>query len=460
MINGLSEENLIKKTEKNMKINVLSGVFALALVIGFSVNSYAQCKAWTWPDVPEQKVKAEEKKVLYEDALKNKSYKQAQGPLNWLLVNTPKLNTSIYINGAEIYDALANEEKDPARKQNYADSLLIVYDMRIQNCGEEATVLNRKALAYFKYNYNNQAKLADILAMFDRVFELNGNNVMDGTIIPYMQAVRVNKLKLKTLTDEQIFQRYDVLTNVISEKIKKAQADNKPIEKYKQFQNDIDAILLTIVPVTCEMVKKNLEPKFKQNPTDIGLAKKIFTFMLQGKCTDDPLWLEAGTVIHENTPAPERDCGLAKNLGIKYMAKENYDKAEELLKEAQTLCKEASDKGDVLMYLGSLEARKGNKNGARDLFQQAGTKEAYEKIGDLYYNSFNDCSKKESMADDRLVYLIAYDWYQKAGASDKMAASKKQFPSKEEIFLVNYVAGSTVKVGCWINETTTIRTRD
>jgi tetratricopeptide (TPR) repeat protein len=443
-----------------MKINVLSGVFAMALMIGFSYNSYSQCKEWKWPEVPEQKVKAEENKVLYEDALRNKSYKQAQTPLNWLLTNAPQLNTSIYINGAEIYDALASAEKDPARKQAYADSLLIIYDLRIKNCGEEPTVLNRKVLSFFKYNFNNTAKLADILAMFDKVFELNGNNVMDGTLVPFMQAVRVNKLKLKTLTDDQIFQRYDLIMNVLDAKIKKAQTEGKSIDKYTTFRNDIDAILITIVKVDCDFVKKNLEPKFRKNPTDIALAKKIFTFMLQGKCTDDPLWLEAGTIIHENTPAAERDCGLAKNLGIKYLAKENYDKAEELIKEAQTLCTDAADKGDVLMYLGSLEARKGNKNGARELFQQAGTKEAFEKIGDLYYNSFNDCSKKESMADDRLVYLIAYDWYQKAGAQDKMAAAKKQFPSKEEIFLVNYAAGSTVKVGCWINETTTIRTRD
>jgi tetratricopeptide (TPR) repeat protein len=443
-----------------MKINVLSGVFAMALMMGFSFNSYSQCKEWKWPEVPEQKVKAEENKVLYEDALRNKSYKHAQIPLNWLLTNAPQLNTSIYINGAEIYDALATAEKDPARKQAYADSLLIIYDQRIKNCGEEPTVLNRKVLSYFKYNFNNTAKLADILALFDKVFELNGNNVMDGTLVPYMQAVRVNKLKLKTLTEDQIFQRYDLLTNVIDAKIKKAQSEGKPIEKYKTFQNDIDAILMTIVTVTCDMVKKNMEPKFKANPTDIGLAKKIFTFMLQGKCTEDPLWLEAGMAIHQATPAPERDCGLAKNLGLKYMVKEDFQKAEELLKEAQTLCKEAADKADILVYLGSLEARKGNKNGARDLFQQASSKEGFEKIGDLYYNSFNDCAQKDNQADDRAVYLIAFDWYQKAGASDKMSAAKKQFPSKEEIFLKNYQAGQTIKVGCWINETTTVRTRD
>jgi tetratricopeptide (TPR) repeat protein len=221
-----------------------------------------------------------------------------------------------------------------------------------------------------------------------------------------------------------------------------------------------------MVKVDCEFVKKNLEPKFKANPTDLALAKKIFGFMLQGKCTDDPLWLEAGEAIHKGTPVAERDCGLAKNLGIKYLSKENFDKAEELLKEAQTICTEGKDKAEVLIYLGNIESKKGNKVAARDLFRQAATadpanaKDAYEKIGDLYYNSFGDCAKKVNQADDRLVYLAAAEYYQRSGNGKKVAMAKDAFPSKEEIFLVNYKVGDAKTVGCWIGESVTIKTRD
>jgi tetratricopeptide (TPR) repeat protein len=453
MINGLLEEDLIKM---RMKFYALSGALAIALAITANISSFSQCKEWKWPEDPGLKAKTEEKKVLYEDALKNKNYKQAQAPLVWLLKNTPQLNTSIYINGAEIFDALATAEKDPIRKQVYVDSLLIIYDLRIANCGDAANVLNRKGLSSFKYNINNSEKATEILALLDSVFALNGENVMDGTLIPYMQAVRVNKLKLKTLTDEQILQRYDNVMSVIDVKIKKAQSENKPIDKYTKIQEDINDLLSSIITVDCKFVKSYLEPKFNQTPDDVKLAKKIFTFMLQGKCTDDPLWLTAAEVVHKAEP----EFGIVKNIAIKYLAQNNFDKAETNFKEALTLAGKPEDKAEVLFYLGSLEVRKGNKVAARELYRQAGTKDAFEKIGDLYYNSAADCAKKENMADDRLVYLVAYDMYQKAGAADKMASAKKQFPSKEEIFLVNYQVGSTIKVGCWINESTTIRTRD
>lgn len=440
-----------------MKKNVLKAILVITLAAG-SLNGFAQCKEWTWPA---DKATAEEKNVLYSDAVKNKHYKQAIAPHQWLLTNAPNLNTSIYILGAEIFDALADAEKDPVKKQVHIDSLMIVYDMRIKNCGEEAAVMARKALSYYKFNING-AKGVEVLPVMDKAFQLNGNNIMDGLLLPYMQAVRISAAKFKTLTEDQILEKYDLVSAIVDAKIKKAQGEAKPTDKLKKTKDDIDAILLTLVKFDCERVKSTLAPKFKQNPADINLAKKIFGFMLQGKCTDDPLWLEAGEAIHNGG---DKDFGLAKNLGLRYLTMDNFEKAGFYFGEALGLATDNAAKADLLILQGSLASKKGSKGEARELFKQAASadpsnKDAYEKIGDLYINSFNDCKKMDSQADDRAVYLVAYDYYAKAGASQKMGAAKSNFPSKEDIFLKNYTQGQSIRVDCWINENTTIRTRD
>ncbi|MBX2961702.1 MAG: tetratricopeptide repeat protein [Cyclobacteriaceae bacterium] len=436
-------------------------IFAL-LMISFSA-AFSQCKEWKWPEDAEQKAKAEEKVSLYDDYRKNNEFAKAKPPLNWLLTNTPNLNTSIYINGSEIYQKLATAEKDPTKKSILVDSLLTIYDLRIQYCGEEANVINRKALAAAAFWANETGKEKYVLDLMDQAFKLNGNDVLDGTIMPYMQVVRINKVKLKNLTDEQVLERYDIVMNVLDAKIKVASSQGKQdlVTRYRSWKDEVDKILISIVKVDCDFVRTNLGPKFKANPSDIGLAKKIFAFMLQDKCTDDPLWIEAAEAVNK----VEKDYGIAKNLAIRYLASENYTKANQYFKEAYEYSSTGSEKADILIYQGAIEARKGSKSAARDLYRQALTadgskKEAYEKIGDLYYQSFPDCAKKESMAEDRLVYLAAYDMYQRAGESKKMASAKDQFPSKEDIFLVNWTAGDTQRVGCWINESVTIRTRD
>jgi hypothetical protein len=41
-----------------------------------------------------------------------------------------------------------------------------------------------------------------------------------------------------------------------------------------------------------------------------------------------------------------------------------------------------------------------------------------------------------------------------------MANAKAAFPSKEEIFLLNWKTGESKNTGCWVNENVTLKTRD
>ncbi len=439
-----------------------SKLLMVIVLAGAQTIAWAQCKEFKWP---EDKAKADESVAIYGDAIKSGNYRGATKDFQWMLTNAPQWNTKLYIDGADIYDKLAEKETDPAKKKILIDSLLMLYDMRIKNCGDEANVLNRKAYASYKYNIKNKEKLAELLAFYDKTYEISGNTVSDGNLIAYMTTVKANQLAFKNIADDQVFLRYDKIMSVIDVKMKIAMGQGKTadVDKFKGYKDAIDGLLLSMVKVDCDFVRKNLAPKFKLNPDNLGLAKKIFTFMLQGKCTDDPLWLEAGEAIHKLNP--EKDFGLVKTLATRYMSSGNYDRAEVLLKEALPMATTQKDKAEAQLYLGSCESKKGNYQAARELFRQSGTtdptnKEAWEKIGDLYYNSFDNCAKKQNLAEDRLVYLAAYEMYQKAGNAQLATRAKAQFPSKEEIFLLNWQIGTSQKVGCWIGETVVLKTRD
>ena len=74
-------------------------------------------------------------------------------------------------------------------------------------------------------------------------------------------------------------------------------------------------------------------------------------------------------------------------------------------------------------------------------------------------NSYDDCKEGVSRVKDRGVFLAAYEMYQKAGDSQRMASAKAQFPSIEEIFNENMKEGESLTVGCWINETVKLERR-
>ncbi len=443
-----------------MNKNVLTAVLMLAIGLSAFNQVSAQCGAeYKWPA---DKAKAEESLVLLKDNRAGNP-KSAIAPLNWLIANAPDLNKSLYIYGADVYEALAKSEKDAAKKAKYVDSLLIIYDLRIANteCGEKASIMNRKALAAYPYLLNSE-KVKDLMKMMDETYDLNKENVMDGTLVPYMQTIYMVKMKFQGLTDDEVMDKYDNLTDIIEKKGKKAKAEGKPDAKYIKYGEDVDNIFISTGPkFDCEKVKARLEPKYNANPNDIDLAKKIFYSMLRGKCTDDPLWLKTAEQVFNETP----DFGIAKNLAIKYLAQEKYKEADEWFKKALAIAPTSGDKAEMIMYRARIEAKQGSKVTARDLGRQAltadpSTKEAYELIGDLYMNSAKDCLKEKSYAEDRLIFLAAYDMYARSGDQQKMAQAKSQFPSTSEIFEIGWKEGESKKIDwCWVGESVVIRTR-
>src|SRR5688572_10693807 len=429
---------------------------SLSILICSTGTTFSQCKDITASASPS----VIEKKALFEDEVGAKNFSQAKAPLNWLLKHAPNLSTGLYIKGAETFDALAQAEKNPVSKQIYIDSLMIIYDLRVKNCGEEGNVAGRKALSFYKYYYDNKSRSKEILPLMDKAIELNNEKILDGLAESYMNGVKISADQ-QLLDENQILDRYEKITAITDGKIKKAQGEGKPIDRYSKMNDDNFKILLTLVKIDCEFVRKKFGPKFKQNPTDLDLAKNIFNFMLKDKCTDDPLWLQAAETLHNS----QKDYGLAKILALRYLSNKEYDKATPMLEEAVQLAKEPADKAEILGLQAQQQEMVANHENARQLYLKAiatdpSAKGYYTRIGDIYMNSYSECAQQKHKAQDRFIFLIAYDMYQKAGETQKMENAKSSFPSSEEIFELNYKRGDKVRVACWINEDTIIRTRN
>ena len=99
----------------------------------------------------------------------------------------------------------------------------------------------------------------------------------------------------KSLTDEQILDKYDRLIQVIDNQVSKG----KDVETWEKIRTKADDMLPELIKIDCDFVRNNWGPKFKEDPSDLKIVDRIFGFMLKGKCTDDPLWLEAGKVRHQ-----------------------------------------------------------------------------------------------------------------------------------------------------------------
>lgn len=433
-----------------MKLKVLLLVFFAA-----SLNAVAQ-PGWNWPEDESLKSQAEEKNVLYNDALKMKNYADAATNLEWLLENTPDLNPALYINGVKIYKGLLAAETDEARKSEIEERIMTLYDSRIQYFNSEADVIQRKAFDAYRFYKDDKAKYQELYELYEKAYELNGNNIGNQHLVAYMDVIRRYKLTGGEISDVEVLDKYTTVTEIMDYKV----ANGESEVKIAKLRDTVDKLLTATVTVDCDFIQNSLAPKIKDNPEDVKMAKKIIALSINAGCTDSDAFLAAAEIVQANEP----NAGTAKIIASKYASAKDYTNAEKYYKEALELAETTEKKADIYYELGLMYAQSGRKSSARSNLYEClkldpGRKRAYKIIGDMYMTSYNECKKDESKVEDRAIFIAAYEMYKKAGDANAMNNAKAQFPSVEELFTETFKEGDTYTVGCWINETVILQTR-
>ncbi len=424
------------------------------VLVMLSTSLYGQ---WNWGDDP---ATAKEKNAIYNDMMKNKSYDAAVEPLEWLLTNTPDLNPAIYINGVKIYDALQKQETDAAKKKAYQDRCLELYDQRIENFGDEAEVLNRKAFQAYKFLKDDKERYGDLYNLFEKTFELNGDQVMVNNLVAYMDVIRRYRAAGGSLTDDEVLEKYGKTMAILDKNVDKYEKAGKSTESLEKNRDFINRMLTGMVEMDCAFIEEKIGPAFEADPSHLPMAKRIIALSLTYDCSKSPIFLTAAKTIQEQEPT----FSMAKIIAIKYDAAKDYDQANKYYQEALEMAQSGQQKAEIHYGLANHYRARGLKSKSRSSALAAvkadpSKKEAYKVIGDLYMTSYDDCRQGISKVDDRAVFLAAYDMYAKAGDRRGMSNAEKQFPSMEEIFELSLKEGQEIKLGCWINTTVTLKRR-
>ena len=380
--------------------------------------------------------------------------------MEWLLANTPDLNAAIYINGVKIYDELQEKESDPATKKAYQDRCLELYDQRVKYFNDEADVINRKAFQAYKFLKDDKQRYGELYELFEKTFELNGNDVMVNNLVAYMDVIRRYRAAGGSLSDDDVLEKYGKTMAILDKNVENYEKAGKPTESLEKNRDFINRMLTGMVKMDCEFIEDKIGPAFEADPSDLPLAKRIIALSLTYDCSKSPIFLTAAKTIQDQEPT----FSMAKIIAIKNDAAKNYAEANKYYLEALELAQSSQQKAEIHYGLANHYRARGLKSQSRSSALAAvgadpSKKEAYKVIGDLYMTSYDDCRQGVSKVDDRAVFLAAYDMYARAGDRRGMSNAEKQFPSMEEIFELSLKEGQEIKVGCWINTTVTLKRR-
>ena len=391
----------------------------------------------------------------------------------WTIAYTecPAASINLYIEGAKIRTWQLKREKDPAKKMEYFNALMQVYDQRIQYFGDYVRaprpfVYGRKAVDYFTLHPDGEN--SDKKPAYEWLtICINECSVrqFNAAYAPYF--ILASKAMLENPEHKtQFINDYLKVMDVMDQKIALAKTDAEK-EKLAAYESDINDVFVSSGVADCTTLQEIFAADLEANKTNLEWLNKVVDLFKRVKCTDTEVYFAASQYSHQLNPTPESAEGCA------YMCikKEEYGKAAEYLNEAIAMTDDNNKKSEyeflaaTALFAGKQYAE-ARKHALAAASYKEGYAEPYVMIAKMYANSVDQF---DDQVIRRLVYCAAVDKLEKAKSidpavaeecNDLIAKYKEQYPRSEDVFMnPNVDEGKPYTLGGWINERTIVRVK-
>lgn len=377
-----------------------------------------------------------------------------------------------YSDGRLFYKAMAQKETDEAKKKEYNDMVLKLYDQQMECYKNEAFLLGRKAFDMFympSYGYRTET-----LEAFKKALETGGNNI-EYIILEPMAQVMAYLYKSEQLGQAETQKLYEKLEAAAEHNIEN---NKKYGQYYESSKARMDLALKEIEDEVfdCAYFRKKLVPDYKANPDDLEVIKYVYNKLkAQGCDPTQPIMVEleqkyseVASELNAQIEAERR----ANNPGYDAAQLQKEKKYEEAVARYQEAIEQADDDAVKAEYYYSMayiqtwqfkqygEARS-NARKAAGLKGEWG--KPYILIGDMYAASAASCGNDGYTrglavlaAIDKYSYAKSIDSSVADDANEKIGRIAGAKPTKDDVFMRG-VNGKSVKVPCWIGETVKVR---
>lgn len=441
----------------------------LGVVLGVFIEGNVQAQNTNGSKYGEDSVSCIENNSLYyeffkqwkQSNYKNDSWKDAIKPWRWVFINCPASTKNIYLHGEKLVDEVLKHETDNASKDLYIDTLMMVYDKRIQYFGSEGYVLGKKGADLYKLRPTDYEKSFNILK---KSIELEKNKSRGEVLIYYFRSAE-KMVKSGNADTAILIDIYDQTSVIIESNM--AQAKNeKDKAKWENIKGNIE---LSFEPwAKCEDLISLYTVKFNEAPNDIELLKKITKILDKKNCTNSELFFKATENLHKAEPSAR----TAELTGKMYIKRELFSEAVPYLQEAIRLYDDDQKRADVHYLLSVVFFQLNKLQDSRSecyatIKIRPNDGKSYLVIGDLYASSAKKCGDGDFYS--KVAYWAAVDKYMQAKNVDPEVAGDAQakintytqyFPATDQIFFHDLNEGDPFTVECWINEKTTVRSSD
>ena len=401
----------------------------------------------------------------YTEYYKQKNYDSALP--NWreaYRLCPPTARYSLLSDGTTLLKrVLQQNSKNPIYREALIDSIMKIYDERIQYWPKYATSsLNNKSLDMYNFMKDEPEKLYEGLTAAVNELGVKAR----ANIYLFQISTAVDLYKDGKLDPESVIAAYENAVKNISAMPAKNDVEKRSNEK---TITDIESLFIASQVASCENLITLFTPRYEADPQNLDLAKNIVRMMgITEGCTDNDLFLKAVTVMHQMEPSHTS----AYNLYKLYAGRADVDNAIKYMTEAiENAESDAVTDGGYQYELAAFCYKNGQTAKAVSAamavpeLDPSLSGKAYMLIGTIWGSL--PCSGND--IEQRAKYWVAVDYMNKAKAGDETLAESANdlirqyaayYPQTAEAFMYDVTDGQSYTVSCGgLRATTTVRTQ-
>ena len=437
---------------------------------------------------------------LYQEAFKSQSYLEALEPWEFVFEKAPLSMIRVYTDGAWMFETLIQKETDAAKKKEYFDKLMSIYDKRLANLdalnsfatpkttSTKGNIICRKAYDYYYFCPTMDSETA--YKMFKEGINDMGPNTEAFVLYAFMDCSYRRYMANKANTDirQEFIQDY-MLTNDICdrlleqakeyesetipadpesedstkwvEQIKLHPEAEKIITAYQPTQTQANDLFVSSGAADCEALERIYSAQVEANKTNLQYLNAVLAILSKFECDKSNIYYTAADYAYQINKTPQAAIGKASRL----LKEDDVDGAIKYFDEAIELESDEAKKAKYSYIVAALMFKQGKVSQSRQYCRKS--LQFNPSNGDAYLLQAS-CIARIASGDHlqkSYYYCLATDYCNKAKAVDPASAAKANrqiatysayYYPKSEAFFAGIKAGQKVSVA---GETTTLRLR-
>lgn len=409
---------------------------------------------------------------LMQTSVQAGNFSGALGPWRAAFENCPASSINIYILGAQIFAHFLEQETDPARRQEYIDKIMMLYDRRMELFPDReprATTITRKINRYLSLVGEN-ANPAFIHEWLGEAIDEVGAAIPSVMFWHYTTASMALFLADNSKREQYIADYFRIMGYIEVAIAAAQEAGNQAEVDYltSVLREGLTGHFISSGAGDCESISLLFADRMgmPENRTNPEFLNEVLNTLRRMNCQESELFFTASELLHAIEPTANSAHGLANRA----LSNGDLNAAIQFFTQAAELETDNVRASQMMMQVASIFNNQRNLPRARQAAQEASRYNPNNGAALIFIAQLYASSASNIFPDARrgLVFGAAIDLLERARSVDSGVAGEASrlireytlhLMDSETAFMMGIRAGERVHIPGWINVYTNVRLR-